>query len=50
MKRAEVGSSGCSWSEVEVGVSEEEAVAVDGMRERDVEESGSWSSKIGDEV
>ncbi len=50
MKRAEVGSGGCSWFEEGTGVSEEEAAVVAGMRERDIDESGSWSSKVGDEV
>lgn len=46
-----MGSEG--WSSPEAGTGASDgigAVAVEGIREREIVESGSWSSKVGDEV
>ena len=50
-KSAEVVSSGCSSSVAGTDASEcAGAAAVEGMRDREIVESGSWSSKVGDAV
>jgi len=46
-----VGSEGCPSPEAGAGASDGGAAAViEGMRESEIVESGSWSSKVGEDV